>query len=59
MRSGGIGQALDPTAADLDELALDDAAGVEDEGSHASAPLADDGFREGLPLDRNRIKHRP
>jgi hypothetical protein len=56
---GGIGQALDPSAADLGEVTLHNAAGVEDERGHSSAPLTDDGFRERFPLEGDRLEDRP
>ena len=55
----GIGQALDPSAADLGEVTLHNAAGVEDERGHSSAPLTDDGFRERFPLEGDRLEDRP
>ena len=59
MGGGRIGQSLDPCGADLDEVTLDDAAGVEAARGHASAPLTDDGFREGFTLESDRLEDRP
>jgi hypothetical protein len=56
---GRIGQALNPSAADFREVTLDDAAGVEDERGHASAPLSDDRLREWFSVEGYWLEDRP